>query len=459
VIRLVGVPARVAGWPERHPGGVIAAIGLLFALAYGASLVLLPKPDGRIVVGDALHHYVQLRSIVFDGDLHFRNEYMRLYNLKGGEIGTEWLDEPTPTGRVRNLMPVGPALLWAPAFLLVSAGVWVAGLAGVTYPLDGYARLFQATAGLSGVAAAIGGTWCAYRAAAAVFDRATALWATLALWLASSAVYYSVISPTYSHASSMLAVGVFWAAWIGTRDRQDVGRYALLGGLVGVAALMRWQDAILMVVLLVDVAWGVGERGLRAAAVRLGAAVAGAAAGFAPQMIVWTVLYGAPLAIPQGSDFMRWTSPALWAVLFSDNHGLFTWTPVVALAVAGLVPLARRAPRVGVAAAAFVVISWYVNAAVADWWAGEAFGARRFLSCYPVFVLGFAALLYSLRAGRVARAGIAAVFIAHTFLLLVQYQAFMHGLRTIVPYPRGVDGLWLARFRAPFDLLAWWAGR
>jgi hypothetical protein len=458
-VTLRRLSGRLVEWPAAHPGATIAAIGLLFLLAYGASLVALPKPDGRIVIGDALHHYVQLRSAVFDRDLHFRNEYVTMYGLRGHEPGTEWVYEQTATGHVRNLMPVGPALLWAPAFLIVSAGVWLAGFFGASYPLDGYARLFQASAGFSGIAAASLGSWFAYHGAARLVDRGIAVWATLTLWLSSSALYYSVISPTYSHASSMLAVGLFWSTWIATRDRQDAPRYAVLGALVGFAALMRWQDAVLMVVPAMDASWSLREQGLRRTAANLGAAAGGAALAFAPQMIVWTTLYGAPLAMPQGADFMKWTSPALGPILFSDNHGLFTWTPIVALAVAGLVPLTRRAPRIGMAAIAFFLISWYVNAAVADWWAGEAFGARRFLSCYPIFVLGLAALLDSLRTGTMARATLATVFIAHTFLLLVQYQAFMHGLRDVVPYPRGADGMWLARFRAPLDLIAWWANQ
>ena len=108
---------RIAALVERHTSSVIAAIAVVFAAAYASSLVIRPKPDGRIVIGDALHHYVQLRSLVFDRDLHFQNEYVRMYRLQGGEPGTEWVYEPTPTGYVRNLMPVGPALLWAPAFL------------------------------------------------------------------------------------------------------------------------------------------------------------------------------------------------------------------------------------------------------------------------------------------------------------------------------------------------------
>ena len=154
--------------PERFPGKVIAAVGLLFAFAYASSLIFLPKPNGRIVLGDALHHYVQLRSAVFDRDLHFRNEYVRMYGLNGGEPGTEWIYRETPTGHVRNLMPVGPALLWAPLFLLAAAVTSLLNALGMAYPLDGYGRLFQATAGLSGVAAATFGVWLTFKACVAV---------------------------------------------------------------------------------------------------------------------------------------------------------------------------------------------------------------------------------------------------------------------------------------------------
>jgi hypothetical protein len=451
--------ARLLRLPDRYPGRTLAFIGLMFALAYGASLVLLPKPDGRIVMGDAVHHYVQLRSAVFDRDLHFENEYVRLYGLKGGEPETEWVHGSTPTGYVRNYMPVGPALVWSPVFLVISSAIWLANVLGVSYPLDGYGRLFQAAAGFSGIIAATIGSWLAFLTASSLFERRVAIWATLAVWLSSSAIYYSLISPTYSHATSMLAVGAFWLAWTRTRNRQDVPRYAAVGLLVGIAALMRWQDAVLLMVPVGEalLQWRRGTT-TRVAA-RLAACVLGALVAFAPQMTFWAVVYGQPLAIPQGSGFMKWTEPALWSVLFSGYHGLLTWTPVVALALAGLVLLVRRDRSLGIAALSFFVVSWYVNAAVADWWGGAAFGARRFISCYPLFVLGFAALLDRLRVHPPVYAAIAIAFTVHTFLLLVQYQAYMHGLRDIVPYPGGFYGLWVARFRAPIDLVAWWLNR
>ena len=446
---------------ERRTARVILAFGALFALAYLTSIVVLPKPGGRLLLGDALHHYVQLRSVVFDGDLHFRNEYIRMYGLQGGEPGTGWIYQDTETGHVRNYMPAGPAILWAPLFLLVTFVAFVGNLTGANWPIDGYARIYQATAGATGVIAATAGVWLSWRTAASLFSARAAAWGTVVLWLSSSALYYSVISPTYSHAASLLATSAFWYAWVRSDRSPDVHRYAILGGLTGLSALMRWQDGILLAPVALDLLLRMKARemSLRRAVVAGAAALIASIIVFSPQMIVWTTLYGQPLALPQGEGFMRWTDPALLLVLFSDWHGLLTWTPVCAIAIAGSVYLARRDPRLGGAAILFLLLSWYVNAAVADWWAGEAFGARRFVSCFSVMALTLAALIdrWAPAANRVALAG--GIVVAHTFLLLVQYQAFMHGLRDAAPYPRGAYNLWLARFVVPIDLAREWLGR
>ncbi len=455
---------RLIELPERRPGGLIAVIGLVFCLAYGASLVWLPKPSGRIVVGDAVHFYVYLRSVVFDGDVRFQNEYARLYNVQPTSgSGFEWVFTPLPTGHVRNLMPIGPAIVWAPLYLLVTLVVAALGLVGVDYPLDGYGRLFQATAGFSGIAAATGGAFLAYRAATRLFSVRCAIWSTLAMWFGSSALYYSVISPTYSHAPSMLATGLLVWHWLRTRHRSDLWRYAQLGGLAGFAALVRWQDATWLIVPALEamrdaVTRASGERRAGRAAARIAVAAGAALLVFTPQMAAWNAIYGSPLVLPQGKGFMRWGEPALASVLLSDWHGLFTWTPVVAVAVAGVAALWRRERSAGVAAVAVLTSAWYVNAAVADWWAGEAFGSRRFLSCFPFFVLGLCAVIARWEQRPRFIAGLVVVAVALNGLLLFQYQLFMKGWRDLAPYPRGWYGLWLARFWVPVRVLARWFG-
>jgi hypothetical protein len=438
-------------------GVVLALVGTAMVVAYLAAQVVFRKPDGRVVFGDATHHFVQLRSVVFDRDLDFRNEYVRIYGLRGGEPGTEWIHRDlTPTGHVRNYMPVGPAMLWAPLYLVL-AGVQIAlatiGLAG--WP-DGFERVLQIAPGVTGVIAATGGAWLSWRLARRYTDAASASVAVFGVWLGSSALYYSLVSPAYSHSASMLVSSAFFLHWLSTREQPTLRRFAEWGALAGIAALMRWQDALFLVVPAIEaLSWRA-----RAAERLKAAMVAGLAwlIAFSPQMVVWDALYGQPLAVPQGAGFLQWTRPHLFDVLFSDNHGLFTWTPIVLLSVAGLARFARRTPGVTASIAAVVLASWYVNAAVADWWAGEAFGARRFLSLFPLFTLGLAVWIGQAASPRARTVRLVAVWVlvGANLLLLLQYQVFMKGLPALAPYPRNWADMWIARFVVPVRLWGWW---
>lgn len=448
-------------FPERRPGLSIALVGLLLALTYSAALRWLPRSDGRIIAGDAVHYYVYLRSLVFDRDLQFLDDYTSIATgiPDEGHDGPEWLDERTSTGHIRNMMSIGPALAWMPLFLLTCAFVAVGRTLGAAWPLDGLWWPFQASTSYSGILAATLAAWFMYRAGGRVASSRAAIWATLTMWLGTHALYYSLVSPQYSHAVSMFAASVFLWRWLDTVGRTDLRRFAELGALGGLAALMRWQDAVLLAAPAVELAWRLGERDRRWTFLAGRLAVCGGTAilCFAPQLLAWQVLFGRPLLVPQGGQFMHWTDPALVAVLLSTWHGLFTWSPIVVLGLVGVGLYARRTPACGVALLAVFLLTWYANAAVADWWAGEAFGARRFMSVVPIFALGLAVVadrVTSLR--RLAAA--ATVLVVLNLLLLVQYQTFMKGRRDLAPYPKGAYNLFVARFVVPFDLVrAWWA--
>lgn len=463
--------------PERAPGRTLAATGVLLAAIYSGALAWLPRSDGRLIAGDAVHYYVYLRSVVFDRDLHFLNDYVGLATgiPDAGHDGPEWLSERTPTGHIRNVMSVGPALAWAPLFVLVTAFAAIGRSMGASWPLDGLWWPFQASVSYSGIAAATVAAYLTFLLCARVSTRRAAIWATITMWLGSHALYYSLVAPQYSHAVSMCVTSAFFLYWWRTFGETRLGRFAALGVLGGLTALVRWQDVLVLAAPAVEVGWAwlgwsstrvASEQPSRVAAERsVGAAVAQLAACglaalmvFAPQLLAWQIIFGQPVLVPQGEGFMRWTSPALWQVLFSTFRGLFTWTPVVLLGVLGLFAWWRRNHAAGTAVAVVLVASWYANAAVADWWAGEAFGARRFLGGFPLFTLGLAVL-----ADRVARASawrlasLAAIPVVLNGLLLLQYQAFMHGLRALVPYPDNPYALFAARFIVPFTLWRhWW---
>jgi hypothetical protein len=179
---------------------------------------------------------------------------------------------------------------------------------------------------------------------------------------------------------------------------------------------------------------------------------------FAPQLLAWQAIYGTPLLMPQGAGFMVWASPAVLSVLFSLKRGLFSWTPALLPAAAGLPLLIRRDRLAGWAAVVVLAASVYVNAAVRDWWAGEAFGARRFVGDSVFFAMGLSAVMalpqVARRQGIVRWASVAAI--AYNVLFLFQYQLFMRGMRDLVPYPETARQIFLDRLWLPFRLLLQW---
>ncbi len=443
-----------------HGDLILIALGVLMLGAFLSATLLFPKASGRVVFGDATHHFIQLRSVVFDHDLDFLNEHVAIYELAGTKEETDHIlaELGTPTGRVRNYMPIGPAILWAPMYLLAIGVDWLRWLAGAGPVPDGFSRGAQMAPGVTGVIAATAGVVLSWRTARLFVDAESALGGAVAVLLGSHALYYSMVSPSYSHAASMLTSSLIVWFWLRNRRRDpSIWNATMFGALVGAATLMRWQDAVFLIVPFSEIlGWRASWR------TRLGALAAAALAWvvvFSPQLVVWHVLYGQAFAIPQGPSFMQWTSPHLADVLFSTNHGLFTWTPIVALAIVGLGVLVRREPTVAPALVGLVLVSWYVNAAVADWWAGEAFGARRFLSMFPLLVLGMATWMQARGkppSTRTTRWAIVSALIAANGLLLLQYQLFMKGLIAIAPYPSGWFDMWVARFVVPARLLSWW---
>ena len=67
---------------------------------------------------------------------------------------------------------------------------------------------------------------------------------------------------------------------------------------------------------------------------------AGFLVAFAPQLVVWRLLYGAFVTIPQGGGFVA-GHPAWAGVLFSPHHGLFAWSPLLYALLDALGPWPR----------------------------------------------------------------------------------------------------------------------
>ena len=95
---------------------------------------------------------------------------------------------------------------------------------------------------------------------------------------------------------------------------------------------------------------------------------------------------GSTYAVVGGFHFDR---PQLWRVLFSVQKGVFFWSPVLLLAVAGLA-MTRGSARnfvpaslVVLAANVYLIASWF------DWQFGASYGHRGFVDALPFLAIGF----------------------------------------------------------------------
>lgn len=152
-------------------------------------VLTLPLVTPRIRGADEIQYYSHLRSLVFDGDLDFENEYRWFVaqDRRGLAAFQEtFLERREPvTGRPINFTPVGCALLWSPFYLLAHAGVLGARALGAAMPADGFARPYQAaTCSASAFYGGLG-LLLLHDVLRRRFAEPKATWAVAGVWLAS----------------------------------------------------------------------------------------------------------------------------------------------------------------------------------------------------------------------------------------------------------------------------------
>lgn len=232
------------------------------------------------------------------------------------------------------------------------------------------------------------------------------LWAfvaTLGIWWASALPVYMYFNPSWSHAHSAFMVGLFLSYWEATRENRSLAQWLLLGLIAGLMLDVYYANLMLLMVVLVE---GIQQyveifSSTETAKVSFGGLMARhilflgvIAFAMIPTFLSRWIVYGGPFSSGYVSirDYL-WKAPVFFEVLFSANHGLLSWTPLIGFAFAGLLWFAFQLPKTGVpllsgVSAFYLFISFYPD------WAGiSSYGNRFFISLTSPFILGLAYLL------------------------------------------------------------------
>jgi hypothetical protein len=376
---------------------------LLFAALFAIGLAAQIQLGARLQ-SDGFYYYAYLRSLAFDRDVNFTNDYTLL-----GLQDHPQLFQPTRTRHAQSAASIGPAILWAPFF---AAGHIVARSLNAGHPevdANGISFPYRQAVCVAGLFYGLFGGWFCFRIARRYFPATVAALAVTLVVAGSFLLWYFVKEPSMTHAPSMMAVAVFMWGWLQIRERAfdpatprpaRLRSWALLGAIAGLMTLIRWQNALFTLLPLCDVVVafrGAARRADRASAVEVltGGALftLAAAIAFLPQMIAWHSIYGSWLAVSPLGPQIRWAHPQLVDILWSSRNGLLSWSPILYFAAIGLLMFAVRQPSVGIPALVAVAAMTYFNATIQDWWGSDGFGGRRFDGTIPMFCLGAAAFI------------------------------------------------------------------
>jgi hypothetical protein len=330
-----------------------SALIVIAAVYVAAGLVFLSPAYIR---PDSVATFAYLRSAVFDGDFAFFNEWAMTGMVRQG---VTYFAEVTPVGALANHWWIGTSILSAPTYLATRV-----------FGGDGFLGQFAVTLAWTNVAFAVLATWMAWKLTRSAHAVIAAIIGTPFFW-------YTFRFPLGTHIAGALCVAVILFA------EDEV----LIGLATGLAIATRLQHFMLIPAAIFllrkrRVTWRV---------------VAAFLIPIACQAAAWQAIYGTPFgpltrgASLAGTTWMPFQHLAFVPVLFSTYHGVFTWSPIIAVAIAGWLLGLREHRQLAIALLLMFTGELIANATFDRYfWGGMSFGPRRFVDLFVPFAIGMA---------------------------------------------------------------------
>jgi len=402
-----------------------------------------------IVHGDGVGYYAYARAPLIQHNLHFEQDwrhanllFYKSRTLPNGQLSAA---EYTETGYVSNLFSIGPALLWAPFLLAAHGIVLLCNALGAHIPADGFSLPYLLAMALGTAVYGFLGLLLSYSLARKYVEARWAFLATLGIWGASSLPVYMYFNPSWSHAHSVFAVALFLWYWDRTRGSRTFLQWILLGLISGLMLDVYFANGVFLILPLIESlvdygdAWKTQE--FREAASLFAANfcfLLTVILCFLPTLVTRKIIFGGFFRF---SSYQHaawdWTAPHWYSILFSSEHGILLWTPILALAIIGLVFVPRRAKVLTSYLSAGAAAFFYLISCYPDWAGISAFGNRFFISVTPIFIFGLALLLQ--RFGGFFRSSTRAFSLAASvlFLFIVWNAGFIFQWGAHLISPRG----------------------
>jgi hypothetical protein len=373
---------------------------LLLAATFVVAFFFFNRWKSELDGGDAFGYYLHLPAtfLYFKSDLSFEQPWAvarqyapGLQKYEDARNGTPL----TPIGRHMNKYPIGVPVLSAPFFFVAHIGAKVTGI----WPADGFSKPYRFCMGLATLVYVLGGLWLLFGVLEQYFSTRTAAVTTLALGLATNLFYFTVYNSYMAHPYVFAMFCLLLHHTVRFYEAPTYRRAALVGLSMGLLALTRLHDLIFAVVPLF---WGLfSSRGpwtwivfwFRHAGHLAVAALTGAVVLF-PQALYYKIMSGQWYYYAYAGEKFNFEEPHIIEGLTSYSNGWFIYTPIMLLALLGILLLRRRALDALVPILLVLPVHVFITY---SWWCWNyvnGFGSRPMVDMYPLLAFPLAAFFH-----------------------------------------------------------------
>lgn len=371
---------------------------------------------------DASGYYWYLPSLFIYRDIkgqRFAKHLLEKYRPSGTDFQQAVLTE---NGSYVVKYSSGLAVIFAPFFFTAHL---LAGKLG--YPADGFSLPYQLSIQVGAIIVALFGLWYFRKILLFYYpDRVVA--ATMVILVAGTTYINTVVIDVGMSHGWLFTLYVLLIYNTHIFYRNFEWKYAIvIGVLVGWATLTRPTDALSAII---PMFWGMERINkvelnnrfalMRRHAPKLLAAVVCAVVVFSIQLAYWKYATGHWLYYSYKGQGFSFLSPHFFDYTFSYSSGWLVYTPMMYLAIAGMIIYAIKGPN-RVAFILFSLINFYI---VCSWDVWQ-YGGRAMVQSYPVLMFPVAALVDHCRSRKYARMVLSifvAVFLYFNVWITVQYH-------------------------------------
>jgi hypothetical protein len=324
------------------------------------------------IFADGRFYYAITRSIVKDFDIRFDNEYSNL------GVGVTH----TPTGYTWNKYSPGSSFMWLPLFSILSP---------FDFETQGYGIVYQTSIAITQAFLSALGLYLVFRLLVDHFPRQISLITSVAIFSATNLIFYAGIEPINSHASSFFISSLFIYYFL--KGKKNKHYYLILGVIGGFAGIVRTQDAFILTLPVIQIILKYRDRVLELINNQL-ALIAGTMIGFLPQLIFWKIIFGSFIYSPYLEEGFNFSNPHIGHVLLNTQNGLFTITPMIAVAVFGLLKNRgnKTLKNIYLYGLLYFILQIYLISSWSSYYQGGSYSIRMIISTYPLLAFGIASV-------------------------------------------------------------------